>query len=175
MQLELGYNDPKPVKVQMYHMVMQFIGENTAAHDMMQEATMRTWLNNSDHQHFIDSGTLRTDLDFVKVKMKNKPPYKDMTPTWRVHHSEFPRPTVFGHTEGNAIEVEYGFRFSSDIPTPSHINFDNNVVEVKVAMCTMHHIEAQKVPVTSLSRRSLGVYGQFGPTLRALTTRNILG
>ena len=65
MQLGLGFHEPKAVQDQRYHMVWQFIGENTVAHAMMQEAFMGTWLNNSDHTHFIDWGSLRTDLDYM--------------------------------------------------------------------------------------------------------------
>ena len=38
-------------------MVLQFAGENTVAKAMLHEATMGTWLNNSDHPHFIDWDT----------------------------------------------------------------------------------------------------------------------
>ena len=54
MQIGLGFNNPKPVQVQRYHMLLQFTGENTVAEAMLQEATMGTWLNNSDHPRFID-------------------------------------------------------------------------------------------------------------------------
>ena len=62
MQLGLGFNNPKPSQVEKYHMVLQFIGENTVAKAMLQEATMGTCLNNSDNPHCIDSGLLRTDF-----------------------------------------------------------------------------------------------------------------
>ena len=39
---------------------------------MPQEAIIGTWLNKPDHPHFIDWGTLRTDLDFLEAKMKHK-------------------------------------------------------------------------------------------------------
>ena len=65
-----------------------------------------------------------------------------MIPTWRFHHSELPRPMVFGHTEDKAIEVENGFKFSLDIPTPYPIYFDRLDEEVKAAMYTMQHTEA---------------------------------
>ena len=48
-----GYNGPKPVQFHMYNMVLQFSGENTVAQAMVQEASKGTWLNNSDHPHFI--------------------------------------------------------------------------------------------------------------------------
>ena len=65
MQIGWDYQPPKPVQVQRYHMVLQFTGEHTVATAMLHETTMGTWLNNSDHPHFIDWGTLRTDLDFL--------------------------------------------------------------------------------------------------------------
>ena len=72
MQLGLGFNNPNAVQVERYHMVLQFTGENTVAKAMMQEATVGTWLNKSDHPHFFDWGTLRTDLDFLGPRMKTK-------------------------------------------------------------------------------------------------------
>ena len=96
MKLVLGLNDPKAVKVQRYHMVLQFIGENTVAQVMMQDAIMGSWLDNSDHPHFIDWGTLRTEVDFLLTNVNKNSLHKDMIPTWRYHHSEFPRAMVFG-------------------------------------------------------------------------------
>ena len=71
MQLGFVCHDPKPVQAQRYHMVLQFIGGYIAAQAMMQEAIMGTWLNNSNHPHFIDWGSLRTDLDFLEENISN--------------------------------------------------------------------------------------------------------
>ena len=68
---------------------MQFCGGNSVAQTMVQEANTGTWLNNSDHPHTIDWGTLRVDLDFLEVKMKTRLAYKEIMPTWRLHHSHF--------------------------------------------------------------------------------------
>ncbi len=70
MQLGLCYKSHKPAQVQRYHMVLEFSGENIVAQAMVQEADKGTWLIKSDHPHFIDWGTLRTDLDLLEVSMK---------------------------------------------------------------------------------------------------------
>ena len=73
MQTGMGYNAHKPVQAQRYHIVLQFSGENSVAQTMVQEANKGTWLNNSEHPRFIDGGTLRTDLDFLEVRMTQPP------------------------------------------------------------------------------------------------------
>ena len=71
---------------------------------------MGTWLNNSDHPHFIDWCSLRTDLDYFESKMKEqKSVYSDMMATWRYHHSQFPRATIFCRTYDKPIDAENGF------------------------------------------------------------------
>ena len=74
-QCTLGwaFKNSKPMQAQRNHMVLQVTGENTVANATVQEATMGTWLNNSDHLHFTDLGTLWTDLDILETKMNNKP------------------------------------------------------------------------------------------------------
>ena len=71
------------------------------------------------------------------------------------------KPMVFGHIEDMAIEVENGFKFSLDIPTPYPINLEKLDEEAKAAVCFMH--EGQRIQATPASKRSLGNYGAKDP------------
>ena len=102
MQIGFGWRSLKPAQVQRQHMVLQFCGANSVAQTMVQEANKETWLNHSEHPHTIDWGTRRVDLDFLEVKMKTRLAYMEMTPTWRFHHSHFPKQMVLWTHTGQA-------------------------------------------------------------------------
>ena len=75
-------------------------------------------------------------MDLLEAKLKQIF-YNERIPTWRYHHSEFPRANVLGHTNDRAIDVDNGFSFSLDIPTPYPMDLNKLDDEVNGPMYTM--------------------------------------
>jgi hypothetical protein len=80
------------------------------------EAHKGTWLNNMDHPHLINWGTLRSNVDFMEMQMKMQGNYMEHTiPTWRCQHDPFPNCQVLEEPDdATSLQVETGFKYSLD-------------------------------------------------------------